>query len=253
LSKERYKEKISAALEALAEALSKCRDRQCAVEVLKSVYERRGVQPFRGAAVPEDIFDKEMATLYVVGKYGVGLDQDYPELFGELFEREERYEEALRALLERSLGAQERRKRVEEVLGRVDGNELARVFRIAFTKALLGFGSESELVEALRSAAECFPELEREVKNYGKFYIGFKIAEKISAGEIRSRIEKEAEKRAMNISVGLGSSLPDDKYIYAIAKAVFGLPKSRAEKVLKLAKRRRRSGVEGSKESGPKG
>ncbi|MEM4005526.1 MAG: DUF2192 domain-containing protein, partial [Desulfurococcaceae archaeon] len=40
-------------------------DRVKAVEILKKTYQEKKLQPIRGKAEPPDLYDKEMATLYV--------------------------------------------------------------------------------------------------------------------------------------------------------------------------------------------
>uniref|UniRef100_A0A7J3ZJI7 DUF2192 domain-containing protein n=1 Tax=Fervidicoccus fontis TaxID=683846 RepID=A0A7J3ZJI7_9CREN len=243
-----YKEKVSIAVDIIAAIIEKnLRERKKAIEILKSKYESARISPFRGVALPEDIYDKEMATLYVVGKYGMGIDQDYPGLFNSVFDKEQKYERAVATLLEDGLSSSEKREGVTQLLGEITGNELARMFRLVFTKIVLGFGEESELVKTLRKAREVFPEFEREIKNYAKFYIGFKLAERICTGEIRDRVEKEAEKQALNLSFGLGRTMPDDDYVYNIARNVFRVPKSLALRVLSINEEGRKSGSKSEK------
>ncbi|MEM1620222.1 MAG: DUF2192 domain-containing protein, partial [Fervidicoccaceae archaeon] len=232
-SRELYRDRIALAVELLSE-LSKRAEvtREEAVELLKRKYSELDLSPLRGAAIPSDIFDKEMATLFVVGKYGMGLDQDYPALFEELFSKEARYEEAARVIRDPALPLDERRARVRALVGELNGNELSRIFRVVFTKVVLGFGSEEELRSLLSCAMEVFPEFEREIAKYAKFYIGFKIAEKISSGEIADKISKEAEKQALNISLGLGKTIPDDEYIGTIAAGVFKVPRRTLRRLL---------------------
>ncbi|MEM3284890.1 MAG: DUF2192 domain-containing protein, partial [Fervidicoccaceae archaeon] len=88
-----YRKKISVAIDILSEISEKMiADRDKVIKLLKEKYEEYRISPFRGIAQPEDLYDKEMATLYVVGKYGMGLDEDYPEIFERVFEKEKKYE-----------------------------------------------------------------------------------------------------------------------------------------------------------------
>jgi hypothetical protein len=68
--------RIDAAMEALSIILQKgVADRQEAVRILSEVYQRHAVQPIRGKAWPPDIWDKEMATLYVLAKYAFMVNE----------------------------------------------------------------------------------------------------------------------------------------------------------------------------------
>jgi len=68
-----HKNRIQAAVTILSELTKQLDsiDRAKAVSVLKSMYESRKIQPIRGKSQPPDLYDKEMATLYVIGKYGL--------------------------------------------------------------------------------------------------------------------------------------------------------------------------------------
>jgi len=234
-----YRKKVSVAIDLLASILEDgIEDRERVRELLRERYEETRLSPFRGIAFPEDIYDKEMATLYVVGKYGMGLDQDFPREFERIFEREVRYERALEALLGPG-SVEEKRERIKGLLGEVNSNELSRMFRLLFTRIVLGFEEEDRLFQALRAAREVFPEHERDVMKYARFYIGFRLAEKIATGEIRSKLAKEAEKQALNLSIGLGKTMPDDSYIYNIARSVFKVPREKLEAILNVNEKTR--------------
>ena len=237
-----YRKKVSVAIDLLASILEDgITDREKVRELLRERYEETRLSPFRGIALPEDIYDKEMATLYVVGKYGMGLDQDYPEQFEKVFDREARYERALEVLLgDESVEA--KREKITALLGEVNSNELSRMFRLLFTRIVLGFAEEGDLFKALRTAREVFPEHEKDVLKYARFYIGFRLAEKIATGEIRSKLAKEAEKQALNLSIGLGKTMPDDSYIYNIARSVFKVPREKLESILNVNEKERGGG-----------
>ncbi len=209
--------------------------REKAVDVLRSIYSEVKLSPFRGIAMPEDIYDKEMATLYVVGKYGMALDQDYPEVFEKIFERERKYEEAAEILVGVD-DPESKRRKITSIIGEVNSNELARIFRIFFTKVVFGFDSEDKLIKAIREALKVFPENEKDIKKYARFYIGYKVAEMIATGEVRDKISKEASKQALNIKIGVGKTIPDDNYIYQIARSVFKIPKEKLESILQVRK-----------------
>lgn len=229
-----YRKKVSVAIDLLSRIVNEeLTDRARAVEELKTKYNETRLSPFRGIALPEDIYDKEMATLYVIGKYGMGLDQDYPEVFEKVFEREKRYEEAIRVLLGEG-DPEEKKEKVIKLLSNIDSNELSRMFRVMFTRVILGFADEEDLIKLLHGALQVFPEHERDIMKYARFYIGFRLAEMIATGEIRDKLSKEASKQALNLKLGLGKTMPDDTYIYNIARNVFKVPKAKLEEVLQV-------------------
>jgi len=231
-----YRKKISVGLEVLAKVLSEnITDREKVASLLSQFYQFSGVKPFMGAKLREDIYDKEIATLYVIAKYGMGLEEESREIFDKVFKRELSIEEATRVLLSPDLDAAGKREMVKKILSsEIDGNEASRIFRLTFTKVILGFEKEEEFFKLLKAFLDAFPEHRKAVENYAKFYIAYRIAEKISTGEIGDRLSKEVEKQALNLKVGLGFTLPDDKYIYTIAKNVFGVEQERLKRILSL-------------------
>ncbi|MEM4718271.1 MAG: DUF2192 domain-containing protein, partial [Desulfurococcaceae archaeon] len=78
-----HKTRIQVAIAILSELVKSINqiDRSKAIEILKETYASRRLQPIKGKTTPQDIYDKEMSTLYVIGKYGLRLDSEYPELF----------------------------------------------------------------------------------------------------------------------------------------------------------------------------
>jgi hypothetical protein len=229
-----HRARVQAAVAILSELVKNIDevDRAKAVELLKKVYQEKKISPIRGRAQPVDIFDKELATLYVVGKYGLKLDQESPELFEKVFYVEQTLEEALKDILESRLEeAREKIKRVSPT-GTIDSNMVARLLRIPLTMLILGFMSEEEFRNILHSVKAAISEEERTVTNYARFFIGFKLAEAIYKGEVKSREEKEALKKALAIRIGFPKSTPSDDYVEAIATSVFNINRKILEKVL---------------------
>lgn len=230
-----YRKKISVGLEILAKVLSEnITDRATIVSILKEYYQASGVKPFMGAKVREDLYDKELTTLYVIGKYGMGLDEDNKEVFEKIFDKELKIEKAIEILFS-DMDMQQKREFIKKIMGtEIDGNEASRIFRVAFTKVILGFGKEEDFAKLLSVFQEVFHEHKKTVENYAKFYIAYRLCEKLYTGEISDKLSKEIEKQALNLRLGLGFTLPDDKYIYSIAKNVFGVPKERLLRILTI-------------------
>ena len=221
-----YRKKIEVAEDLLAEAMEEGLGREEIKKRLVNAYKREGISPFRGLALPPDIVDKEMATLYVIAKYGLGIEEELREAF----EYEERLEKAAELIYKGD------REGALKLLGTINSNVISRVFRVVFTAVVLGFKKEDELIELLRKTIEVFPEEEQTVRKYARFYIAFRVAEGIAKGEIRDKLDKEALKQSLSLRIGLPKVLPSDEYVYVIAKEVFGLNDSVLKKILKVKK-----------------
>ncbi len=202
------------------------------VELIKREYERERISPLRGASLPEDIFDKEMASLYVVGKYGMGLDDQYPELFDSVFYTETKYDKIAEILL--SSPPEEARDKVLALVGgQLTDNIIARILRIRFTMIYFGFADESSLRALGEALARAFPEKEKIVAKYIRFYIAFKVASGIYRGEVRDRLTKEAMKQGSALLFDrFQGTIPDDRYIRKIAQEVFHVPRRILDNIL---------------------
>jgi len=223
-----HRKRIEAAIELLGDALEYNWSRDKLKEEMKKLYEKEGISPLRGLALPPDILDKELATLYVVGKYGMGLTD---EEMGEAFEFERKLEKAAKIIMEAPPDA---RDKIRELVGPIDSNALARIFRIFFTATVLGFMDENEFIKLIRNALKLFPDMEKTIRKYARFYVAFRTAEAIAKGEIRNKIEKEAFKQSLALRLGLEKVIPDDNYVYIIAREVFKVPENVLKKILKV-------------------
>jgi len=240
-ARESMRNRINAAMEALSRILQEgIADREEAVKVLEEIYRKKAVQPLRGKAWPSDIWDKELATLYVIGKYALMLNEENPEVFHKLFSYEEALEEAALAILEKE--PEEARRIVLFLLGgQIDDNTVARLLRVITTKVVTGFEDEDKLIELLKTFPKVFPEQERTVRKYARFYIALRVAQSIATRDIRSRIAKEAFKQALAARIGLPKIMPDDEYIAFIATNVFEVPRKRLTRILGVKEGKKRS------------
>lgn len=233
-----YRRRIKVLVDIFNNVLNQYKEitRQDVVDILRKTYERSKIKPLKGRANPPDLYDKELASLYVVGKYGLGLQEDYPELFNKIFYVEEAFEKAIEHILKNDFEKARELLKTISSSNVIDSNTVARMLRIPFTKLLMGFLSEEKFTKILLKTLEAIPEEERTVKNYVRFYIAFKLAESIYRGEIRNREYKEAFKRALAIRLGFPHVLPNDEYIAIIAHEVFGVIDKILVKTLSLKK-----------------
>jgi len=193
-------------------------------------YSRRKIEPLRGKARPPDLFDKELSSLYFIGRYGLGLFEEYLEIFNGPLDYELKIDNIVKQLKEQGL----EKLSLRNILGDIKKEQLIKVLRVPFTGVILGFLSEEVFTKFLKKILTEYPEYEQTIRNYKKFYIAFRVAEAIAKGEIRNKLMKEALKRAIAVRVEAAKNLPSDKYIYTIAFEVFKVPPKILKKVLSI-------------------
>ncbi|MET1101473.1 MAG: DUF2192 domain-containing protein [Pyrodictiaceae archaeon] len=236
-TKSLHRERITAAMEVISAILrGDIKTREDAVKMLQEAYRRHAVSPLRGKAWPSDIWDKEMATLYVVAKYALGLGNDAPRAYHEVFSVEEALEDAANAIL--TMDDENARRYLSFMLGgSLDDNTIARMLRVVATSVMLGFRSEDDMEKILTRLPKLIPDLEAITRKYSRFYIALRTAQEIALGKIRDRISKEAFKQAIAARIGLDKIIPDDEYIAFIARTVFKVGKKRIERILAVGGR----------------
>ncbi|MEM4575954.1 MAG: DUF2192 domain-containing protein [Candidatus Nezhaarchaeales archaeon] len=198
------------------------------VERLSEAYRKRGIGPIRGWT-SKNLYDKELAMVYIVGKYGLGIEIDEHQTLSQIFSLEIKCEKILQKLLNGSKPSDA----IREVAGDVSKNTIFRVLRLLLTAVVLGFEDEEKLLKIHKALAEEFKEYERGFRSFIKFYIALRIAEKIALRKVKSRNEKEALKLSMCLRTKAERMAPSDELISLIAKEVFGVPKRIVERVLR--------------------
>ncbi len=203
------------------------------VEYLREIYQENGLEPIRGKT-KIDIYDKELATVYLVGKYGLGLEEEI-EKYSDIFTIEFRSDR----VLDKVLQGESPRKSMLEVFGSLDENMVFRVLRLAMTAVILGFMPEEKFITVLSMFEKEFPELEKNITGFKRFYIAFRLAEEIAAGKIRNRIEKETLKHAMCVRLNAEKAAPPDWFIREIAVEALKIPEYRVNAALSFSDRER--------------
>ncbi len=214
--------------------------REKVIEYLKKEYEENGIEPFRGAAKPPDIYEKDMISLYLVGIYGLGLKEELNQRIIDIFKPEETYDKASILLIESKDPPESLRSKIVSMLGKEpDSALLSKIFRVEILKHYYGFKEANEMPKLLRSMLNVFPEEIDTVKRLGKFYIAYMISIAISKGEINDWATKEAMKQAFSIELGDLKAIPDDEYILKITKVIYGRENRGLEKILSIKKARK--------------
>lgn len=230
-----YKKRIEALVRVWSEiSLKKVKKltRDLLVDALKKVYEEEKIEPIRGSSIPQDLYYKELAALYYVGLHGLGIKEEFPEVFEEALEWEGKVEEAFKSAISRNSPTV-----LKEFFGEeVDKETLVKMLRIPLTGTLLGFEREGDFKKFLHIVKRAYPKLEDVVRNYVRFYIALKVAESIASGKIKNKTSKEAYKRAMAIFLGFERNVPSDSYVYSIAREVYKISKKKLNNILTVQK-----------------
>jgi hypothetical protein len=225
--------RIIAAVNVWGELLRlKIASREDAINIIKNIYKDTNVEPIRGASSPPDIFDKEMITIYIIGKWGLGLDKEMLiEMLDSLFNKEVMLEKLYNSILQGN-SRDEICREIKELCEKLDEALIARELRFAFTLYYFGFTEYGNLVTLLRKIYMFFPEFQETVRRFTKFVIAYEVGSRISSGKIKNDIELNMTKNVIALDIGIPRALPSTSYIVEVSKHFFNLQ----ENILKSLK-----------------
>lgn len=203
-----------------------------AIEKLSEAYKKRGIGPIRGWS-SKNLYDKEMAMVYIVGKYGLGLDLNEHLVLSKILSAEACYEKIYSEILKGAKPSDV----IQAVTGNIDKNVIFRVLRLMLTAVVLGFEAEENLMRLYWTLAEEFKQYKRGFFTFMRFYVALRVAERIALREIKNRSEKETFKLALCLKNNVKHMAPPDELISLISKEVFGVPDRVINRVLGAAKR----------------
>ncbi|BCS91814.1 hypothetical protein L3N51_00306 [Metallosphaera sp. J1] len=228
--KELYRERIKVLTDLWGNILDNWEnmDRNSLLSLVQEIYEKNDIRPFRGFK-STNLYEKELISIFVVGKDGLGLYDDYRPVFDKLLPLEEKFYEVSRAIIEK--GAEE-----AYALAGSDKDVLARALRLIFTEVIFSFSDESKLLQALR-VLDSSPNdaIKHTAKSFSRFYTAFRLAENIAEGLIRDKMNYIAMKKAFAISLGIEYPLPKSSYVALISKEVFNVSPKLIRKVLEVS------------------
>lgn len=220
------KDRVEACIDIWSSILQKhSTSRTAVVKLLQSVYEKRGVEPIRGKTKIK-IYDKEMITLYLVGKYGLGIFNS--ELHSDVFKKEMKIESAIDEIL----SGEDVSRVLKKHFGKVSEDIVFRILRLCLTKVLFGWESEDTLRKILDVFERKLPKLEYKFKMFKRFYIALVLAKNIVEGKVKDRLEKEALKHSLCMRFNAVKCAPSDSFIKDIAVNVFKGSEHQVNKVL---------------------
>ena len=218
------RKRVKAYVDALGELLMNNEpSRELAINLVKKALERENVEPLRGASKPDDIYEKELISLYIIGSRGLGIKDEYKDLFEKVFHKEIKYDRIVQVLLSSNSPAKAR-ETILELLPEISEVDVAKILRYALTLYYLDFEKAELVIDVIRKLKDAFPEHEDTIRRFTKFFIAVKLADEISSGSIRNRVEKEIRKQLLSIKTGIEKSTPSDDYVVKVAKVVFNIP-----------------------------
>lgn len=224
--KELYKERVKVLTDIWGKILENTNvTRDQVLKILEKSYEEKHIKPIRGFKADE-LYEKELISLYVVGKDGLGLLNEYRELFDRVFPPEIKFDNAAQLIIEN--------KPLEayEMLNK-DKASLAKTLRLIFIEGIFSFKPEETLYNALRILSSVnVDEIQHTAISFARFYTAFKIAEGIATRSIRDKLSLEAQKRAIAINIGIKYPLPKPEYIAMIAEKVFTVSPKTIKKII---------------------
>jgi len=216
--------------------------REEVVEILKSVYRSMGVEPIRGAGNPPDLYDKELSSLYVIGKWGLGIDKDLrEEVFKDVFSMEIQFE-LMWGALRKANSKEEFCRELKEVCSKLDEGMAARFLRFAFTLYYFGFIKFEELTSILKKLYSFFDSLQDTVRRFTKFVIAYEIGLKIASGKLKTALELNMEKNVLALNIGIPKAVPSTGYIIEVSKHFFTLPSNVTKNLIRAESKKESEG-----------
>lgn len=195
-----------------------------AVEILRKCYEELGVEPIRGASLSHDLYDKDMGSLYIVGKWGLGIDKELSkEVLENLFSTELRIEHVVEKI-QRVSSFDELCKEDADTCKSIDDKLTARILRFVFTLYYFGFIDRTMFIQLIRKIYSVLKPAEETVRRFARFIIAYEVGKKIAESEIKSRIDLNMAKNTVALDIGIPNALPSLSYIIEVAKHFFELP-----------------------------
>ncbi len=218
------RKRVKAYVDAISELiLSKDWSREKAVELVKRNLESTGVEPFRGASKPEDIYDKELISLFIVGTRGLGINKEFEGVFKEVFSKEMKYEAVIKAL-ESDQPVEQVRTTIKSLFPELSENDVARILRFAVTLYYLDFKPYDFVTKVIRRLNEALPEYSETIRRFTRFFIAIKLAEEIFTGNIKTKVDKEIRKQVISLETGIERSTPSDDYVRKVAQVAYEIP-----------------------------
>lgn len=196
--------------------------RDSVVKELKKALEEAQVEPFRGIRYSEEVYEKELISLYIVATRILRLPlRKFGKFFNEVFSNEICLDKVV-TIIKKQSDSQKTRSVIETYLGTADEVTLSKIIRYITTEYYLDLIDEEEAVKSVGNLIRVYPEFSDKFSRMTKFFIAVVVSSKMVTNEIRSRMDLEMRKKALTINLGLSGGAPSNEYIVDIAKIAFG-------------------------------
>lgn len=197
-------------------------DRNRVVRELKASLEEAQVEPFRGIRHSDEIYEKELISLYIVATRILRLPlKKLGKVLEEVFSNEINLDKVVTVVKKYGdpLGI---RSAIEGYLGKADEVTLSKIIRYITTEYYLDLVSEDEAVKSIRNLIKAYPEFSDRFNRMVKFFTAIVVGSKIASSEIRNKMDLEMKKKALTINLGLSGGAPSNEYIVDVVKIAYG-------------------------------
>ncbi|MEM1541057.1 MAG: DUF2192 domain-containing protein [Ignisphaera sp.] len=200
--------------------------REQAVDILKKSYEEMGIEPIRGSSASPDLYDKDMASLYIIGKLGLAINEELAkEIIENIFSIEILLEKVV-DIIKKVASYDELCRDYSEICKNLDDRLAARLLRYIFTMYYFGFIDRASYFEMLRKTYIVLRPLEETVKRFIRFVIAYEVGKKMSENEIKNKTSLNMVKNMIALDIGIPHTLPSTRYIIDVAKHFFEIPQN---------------------------
>lgn len=215
------------------------KNREEVVEILKDTYNSMSIEPIRGSSNPPDLYDKEMASLYIIGKWGLGIDRDISEeILKTVFSTEMLFEKVLNVLSKVST-REDFCKEVDDLCTQLNDSFIARFLRFAFTLYYFGFIKFEDLVTILKKLYNFYDMFQDTVRRFTKFVIAYEVGARIASGQIKSLMDINMTKNVIALNIGIPKATPSLSYIVEVSKHFFTLPENIVKSIKSLSSKKK--------------
>jgi len=184
-----------------------------------------GIEPFLGTRLSKLYYSEAM--VYVVAHHGLGLQEEL-DAFNDLFKQEKQFND----IISRYFENHDITTILEFSLSQTQGN-LKKFLSYFIVLWLLGFLEEKELMLILHELSKN-KRITHTARGFMSLVVAFKLAERLSSGQIQRKREKEIHKNQIAIELGDERSLPKDSLVWRIAVNILEISESIANKALRL-------------------
>lgn len=196
--------------------------RDWVVRELRRALEEAQVEPFRGIRHSDEVYEKELISLYIVATRILRLSlRKFESALRDVFSNEINLDRVV-TVVKKHKDPSGIRSTIESRLGGADEVTLSKVIRFITTEYYLDLVSEDDAVKTVGNLIRAYPEFSDRFGRMVKFFVAIIVGSKMVSSEIRSRMDLEMKKKALTINLGLSGGAPSNGYIVDVARIAYG-------------------------------